>query len=94
MSLIIFDHLWSVEVQEFLRKELGEVQIRSVYLLKGFIFQPLDDFLTSRRLCKPPAELNPEPWQDAVQVSDDRVAKILLGRSPLVSLMPPYPPQV
>eukprot|EP00435_Cladocopium_sp_Y103_P073710 s223_g44.t2 len=52
------------EVQEFLRKELGEVQIRSVYLLKGFIFKPLDDFLTSRRLRKPPAELNPEPWQE------------------------------
>ncbi|CAL1136847.1 unnamed protein product [Cladocopium goreaui] len=50
----------SASVQEFLRKELGEVQIRSVYLLKGFIFQPLDDFLTSRRLCNPPAELNPE----------------------------------
>eukprot|EP00434_Breviolum_minutum_P018130 symbB.v1.2.015993.t1/scaffold1193.1/size133507/12 len=50
----------SASVQEFLRKELGDVQIRSVYLLKGFIFQPLDHFLTSRRLRDPPTELNPE----------------------------------
>lgn len=50
------------EVQEFLRKELGDVQIRSVYLLKGFIFQPLDHFLTSRRLRDPPTELNPVLW--------------------------------
>jgi len=52
------------EVQDFLRKELGDgkdLSIRSVYLLKGFIFKPLKEFLANRRLHAPPIELNPAP---------------------------------
>ncbi|CAE7424040.1 mut-7 [Symbiodinium sp. CCMP2592] len=50
----------SSSVQEYLQKEFGDVSVRSVYFLKGYIFKPLEDFwsVPGRLLRDPPAEVN------------------------------------
>ncbi|CAE7032995.1 mut-7 [Symbiodinium natans] len=49
----------SASVQAYLQKEFGDVAVRSVYFLKGYIFKPLEEFWSwGRHLRDPPAEVN------------------------------------